>query len=171
LRPSSSIPSSESTIIGSTVEHEQQSEPIHSLSSNKRDVIDSWMNNRDTGGTEYVHNNNFDKSCEGILLFLFYRNNLEQSIQNPNDNDTSLSSSSLLFTSSYPPNEFQTSSIIDDELTPSSVGTLVYTPEQPLTTISTDDENDDNHLVEQSDSPTHTLSSSNGHDNVCLFFY
>jgi len=74
LQPTSSIPSSESTIIGPIVENttddkqtfenteneniesdnEQQSELFHSLPSNKRDVIDSWINNRETSTTEYV---------------------------------------------------------------------------------------------------------------------
>jgi hypothetical protein len=95
--------------------------------------------------------------------FQIFRNTMEQSVQNINDND--LSSSSILYTSSYPPNEFPTSSIIDDDLTPSSVTTTIYDKEQQLATISTDEE-DDNHLVEQSSSPTHTISSSNGHDTV-----
>jgi hypothetical protein len=83
------------------------------------------------------------------------------------DIDTSLSSS-LLYASSYPPNEFPTSSIIDDDLTPTSIVTTIYNKEQQLATISTDEE-DENHLVEQSNSPTHTISSSNGHDTVCFF--
>jgi hypothetical protein len=74
LRPSSSIPSSESTVIGPIIENttdeketfintenekiesdnEHRSEAIHSLPSDKRDVIDSWMNNGETNTTEYV---------------------------------------------------------------------------------------------------------------------
>jgi len=94
-----------------------------------------------------------------------FRNNVEQSIQTINDNDISSSSSSQLYTSSYPPNEFPTSSIIDDDLTPTSVATTIYDKDQQLATISTDEE-DENHLVEQSNSPTHTISSSNEHDTV-----
>lgn len=94
-----------------------------------------------------------------------FRNNVEQLLQPTNDNDTSLSSSSILYTSSYPPNEFPTTSIIDDDLTPTPVTPTIYAEDQQLATISTDEE-DDNHLVEQSNSPTHTISSSNGHDTV-----
>lgn len=68
LRPTSSIPSSESTIIGPIVEHSaddqtttdqmdteriDRSEKLHSLPSDKRDVIDSWINNRETDSSEY----------------------------------------------------------------------------------------------------------------------
>ncbi|CAF5071025.1 unnamed protein product, partial [Rotaria magnacalcarata] len=86
-------------------------------------------------------------------------NNVEQSSFDKNDND----SSSLLYTSSYPPNNFSTASIIDDDLTSTSVITTVHDKEQPLETVSTDEE-DANAHVEQSNSPTHTISSSNGHD-------
>ncbi len=37
-------------------ENEHRSETIHSFPSDKRDVIDSWMNNRETSTTEYVSN-------------------------------------------------------------------------------------------------------------------
>jgi hypothetical protein len=93
-----------------------------------------------------------------------FRNTIDQSLHNINDNETS----SLLYTSAYPPNEFSTSSITDDDLTPTSVATNVHAKEQHLSTISTDEE-DDTHLVEQPNSPTHTVSSSNGHDTVSLF--
>ena len=89
---------------------------------------------------------------------------IDQSLHNISDNDTS----SLLYTSAYPPNEFPTSSIIDDDLTPTSVATTIHIQEQQLSTISTD-EDDDNHLVEQPSSPTHTISSSNGHDTVSFY--
>ncbi|CAF0804971.1 unnamed protein product [Adineta ricciae] len=155
LHPTLSIPSSESTVIGPIVEirtDEQHmftqtqydsSEPdadhgsqiIPSISSDKRDVIDSWMNNR--------QNVNSDKS--------------EQSLRDTHDND----SSSLLFTSAYPPNEFSTSSIIDDEITPTA--TSNYNKEQQQQATVSTDEDDDNPLLEQSNSPTHTISS-NGHD-------
>ncbi|CAF0901011.1 unnamed protein product [Adineta steineri] len=153
LRPTLSIPSSESTIIGPILENktdeqhtfihtesdtEDRSQIIPSFSSNKRDVIDSWMNNRENNTSE---------------------NNIEQSLHDINDND----SSSLLYTSSYPPNEFLTSSLTDDDLTPTPVVTTDHDKEQHLATVSTDEE-DENLLVEQSNSPTHTLSSSNGHD-------
>jgi hypothetical protein len=85
------------------------------------------------------------------------------------DTETSLSSSSLLYTSSYPPDEFPTSSIIDDDLTSTSVVTTLYDKEKQLATNSTDEE-DENHLAEQSNSPTHTISSSNGHDAVCFSY-
>lgn len=72
LKPTLSIPSSESTVIGPFVENitdnrqtldntehehnesenEHRSETIHSLPSDKRDVIDSWINNRETNTTE-----------------------------------------------------------------------------------------------------------------------
>ncbi|CAF3751892.1 unnamed protein product [Rotaria sordida] len=158
LRPILNIPSSESTIIGQIIENiidekqifinneneniesnnEQQSETIQSLPSDKRDVIDSWINNRENNTTE---------------------NNLEQSLQNKDDTNAL----SLLYTSSYPPNNFSTSSIIDDDLTPTSVSTTNHDKEQQLETISTDEE-DVNPYVEQSNSPTHTASSSNGND-------
>jgi hypothetical protein len=69
LRPTLSIPSSESTVIDPIVENttdekqtfrnlesdnEHRSEINHSLPSNKRDVIDLWMDNRATDITEYV---------------------------------------------------------------------------------------------------------------------
>ena len=74
LRPTSSIPSSASTVVGPIIENtvnekqtsintendsvefdnEHRSETIHSLPSEKRDVIDSWMNNRENSSTEYV---------------------------------------------------------------------------------------------------------------------
>ena len=68
LRPASSIPSSESTVVGPIVENttneqqtienseidkEEHPENLHSLPSDKRDVIDSWMNNPETNSTEY----------------------------------------------------------------------------------------------------------------------
>lgn len=68
LRPASSIPSSESTVVGpiiesttdeqqmtenSEIEKEDHSENLHSLPSEKRDVIDSWMNTRETNPIEY----------------------------------------------------------------------------------------------------------------------
>ncbi|CAF4132350.1 unnamed protein product, partial [Rotaria sp. Silwood2] len=86
-------------------------------------------------------------------------NNLEQSLQNKDDTDAS----SVLYTSSYPPNNFPAASIIDDDLTPTSVVSTNHDKEQQLETISTDEE-DGNVCVEQSNSPTHTISSSNGHD-------
>ncbi|CAF1929041.1 unnamed protein product [Rotaria magnacalcarata] len=152
LQPTLSLPSSESTLIDPVMEtvidekslfiHNEnenvQSKTIQSLTSDKRDVIDSWINNRDNDTTE---------------------NNVEQSSFDKNDND----SSSLLYTSSYPPNNFSTASIIDDDLTSTSVITTVHDKEQPLETVSTDEE-DANAHVEQSNSPTHTISSSNGHD-------
>lgn len=65
LRPTSSVPSSESTVIEAItehstekpdenieVDHEQHSDAMHSFSSNKRDVIDSWMSSRETNNTE-----------------------------------------------------------------------------------------------------------------------
>lgn len=72
LQPTLSIPSSESTVIGPIIEtttenrrtfqnienehteseNEHRSEAINSLPSNKRDVIDSWMNNRETSTSE-----------------------------------------------------------------------------------------------------------------------
>jgi hypothetical protein len=74
LRPTLSIPSSESTVIGPIIEttineketlmnteneniesdNEHRSETIHSLPSEKRDVIDSWMNNKENSTAEYV---------------------------------------------------------------------------------------------------------------------
>jgi hypothetical protein len=75
LRPTSSIPSSESTVIGPIAEittdenqtvrnlesdNEHRSEINHSLPSNKRDVIDLWMDNRATDLTEYVENVSFE---------------------------------------------------------------------------------------------------------------
>jgi hypothetical protein len=74
LHPTLSIPSSESTVIGVVLEHktdeqqrfintetetiqsdtEHRSETIHSLPSDKRDVIDSWMNNRENSIAGYV---------------------------------------------------------------------------------------------------------------------
>ena len=80
------------------------------------------------------------------------------------DNETSLSSS-LLYTSSYPPDEFPTSSIIVDDLNSTSVVNTIYDKEKQLSTNSTDEE-DENHLADQSNSPTHTVSSLNGHDAV-----
>jgi hypothetical protein len=68
LRPTSSIPSSESTVIGpiveqsaddkeisdrTEIEQDDPSEKLHSLPSDKRDVIDSWINNRETNSSEY----------------------------------------------------------------------------------------------------------------------
>ncbi|CAF3050742.1 unnamed protein product [Rotaria socialis] len=152
LQPALSLPSSESTLIDPVMEtmldekslfindenENVQSETIQSLTSDKRGVIDSWINNRDNDTTE---------------------SNGEQSSFDKNDND----SSSLLYTSSYPPNNFSTASIIDDDLTSTSVITTVHDKEQPLETVSTDEE-DTNAFVEQSNSPTHTISSSNGHD-------
>ncbi|CAF1010191.1 unnamed protein product [Adineta ricciae] len=157
LRPTLSIPSSESTVIGPIVEikaDEQHmftqaqcdsSEPdadhvsqiIPSISSDKRDVIDSWMNNRQNVSSD----------------------NGEQSVRDTHDND----SSSLLFTSAYPPNEFSTSSIIDDDVTPTANNN--YNKEQQQQTTVSTDEDDDNPLLEQSNSPTHTISS-NGHDTA-----
>lgn len=73
--------------------------------------------------------------------------------------------SSQLFTSTYPPNEFSTTSIIDDDLTPRLVVETMHTTEPQLEPISTDEE-DTNQFTEKSNSPTHTISSSNGHDTV-----
>lgn len=69
-RPTLSLPSSESTVIGPITEttttkekqsfrnlesdNEHRSEINRSLSSNKRDVIDLWMDNRATDMSEYV---------------------------------------------------------------------------------------------------------------------
>lgn len=83
----------------------------------------------------------------------------EQSLHDANTS----ASSSLLYTSAYPPNEFSTSSITDDDLTPTPAATVQYAQQQ-LATVSTDEE-DDSPLIEQSNSPTHTISS-NGHDTV-----
>ncbi|UJR27494.1 hypothetical protein I4U23_008778 [Adineta vaga] len=156
LRPTLSIPSSESTVIGTILETKNDehqifmhtknessesdvdhlSQIIPSISSDKRDVIDSWMNNRQNITSD----------------------NVEQSLRDMNDND----SSSLLYTSAYPPNEFSTSSIIDDNRTPTATTHDDKEHQQQQATISTDEE-DDNILLEQSNSPTHTISS-NGHD-------
>ena len=73
----------------------------------------------------------------------------------------------MLYASSYPPNEFPTSSIIEDELTPTPIASTLFDQQHPSATISTDEE-DENHSVEQPNSPTHT-TSSNGHDTVRSF--
>lgn len=74
LQATLSIPSSESTIIGPIIENttdevpisitkeneiiqsddQHQSETSHSLTSDKLDVIDSWINNRENNTQEYV---------------------------------------------------------------------------------------------------------------------
>lgn len=72
-----------------------------------------------------------------------------------------------MYTSSYPPNEFPTSSIIEDELSATPIASNMFDQQHPSATISTDEE-DENHSVEQSNSPTHT-TSSNGHDTVGSF--
>jgi hypothetical protein len=41
-------------------DNEHRSEINHSLPSNKRDVIDLWMDNRATDLTEYVENGSFE---------------------------------------------------------------------------------------------------------------
>jgi hypothetical protein len=94
-----------------------------------------------------------------------FSNALDQSSHDINDN----SSSSLLYTSAYPPNEFSTSSMTDDDLTPTPAATTSYPKQQQqqLSAVSID-EDDDNPLIEQSNSPTHTISS-NGHDTVSLY--
>ncbi|CAF3368190.1 unnamed protein product [Rotaria sp. Silwood1] len=92
-------------------------------------------------------------------IFKSLTNNSEQTLQNKDDTDVS----PLLYTSSYPPNNFLTTSIIDDDLTPTPVETTNHDKEPHLEPISTDEE-DSNACVEQSNSPTHTISSSNGHD-------
>ncbi len=98
------------------------------------------------------------------MILKIFRSTVEQSLHDINDNERS----SLLYTSAYPPNEFPTTSIIDDDLTPTPVETISHDKEQQLAAVSTDDE-DENHLIEQPSSPTHTISSSNGHDTVSYF--
>ena len=74
IQPASSVPSSESTVVGPTTEsttedvakslpeHDDRTEShtersiqaISSLPSDKRNVIDSWMNSGESSITEYV---------------------------------------------------------------------------------------------------------------------
>ena len=62
--------------------------------------------------------------------------------------------------------------MIDEELTPTSVTTIKTTvasdQEHEPAAVSTD-EDEENLAVEQPNSPTHTVSSSNGHDTVRCF--
>lgn len=100
-------------------------------------MIDSWMNSGETNGNE---------SAEATAMK--YSTNFD-------DQDLS----------SCPPAEFPTTSIIEEEITPTSI---FHDHETQSATVSTDEEGE-SLAAGQPSSPTHTVSSSNGHETVRRF--
>lgn len=158
---SASLAESSTITESSSSESAQSIQPSSSVPSSESTIIGPT--------TENESNRSIDEfsSDQRNVIDSWMNNGESNAIESSQIDDQDLSS--------CPPAEFPTTSIIDDEMTPTSVISTTHPTsmfdehENPSATISTD-EDGESLAAEQPNSPSHTVSSSNGHETVRFLF-
>jgi len=152
---SASLAESSTITESSSSESAQSIQPSSSVPSSESTIIGPTTENESNRSTDEF------SSDQRNVIDSWMNNGESNAIESSQIDDQDLSS--------CPPAEFPTTSIIDDEMTPTSVisttnQTSIFDEhENPSATISTDEEGE-SLAAEQSHSPSHTVSSSNGHE-------